>query len=214
MVHPLGDADRLGPALGYAEPDDVAEEHADDPEVEQRATDPQQPVLVELRGPRGPAELVVAVPPEMAHHEDRETDVRDDHPQDLVHPGAPGKVGMGNPDGVAPDEGVAGLNCGVAKGARPTSSSGGPSAARRRTASRSSPRRCGSVEVTASITPAHGDPASRSDNRSSSSPARWSSISPHPSRWSIVAAYSSTTHRWSGSSELSPLSARTKPERK
>ena len=43
-----------------------------------------------------------------------------------------------------------GLNSGSANGASPTSSSGGPSAARRRTASRSSPRSGGSVAVTAS----------------------------------------------------------------
>ena len=42
-------------------------------------------------------------------------------------------------------EAAPGLNFGLANGASPTSSSGGPSAARRRTASRSSPRSGGSV---------------------------------------------------------------------
>ena len=100
-----------------------------------------------------------------------------------------------------------GLNSGVANGARPTSSSGGPSAASRRTASRSSPRSGGSVAHTASTTEDQGERRSRSESRSSSRPARWSSISSRPSCWSIVAAYSSTTQRWSGSSASDELEA-------
>ena len=75
--------------------DDVAEEDPDDAEVEQRAADPQQPVLVELGGPGGPAELVVAVTPQVAHDEGREADVGEDHVEELVHQRAPGKEGMG-----------------------------------------------------------------------------------------------------------------------
>ena len=79
--------------------DHVAEEDAEDAEVEQRAADAQQPVLVELRGAGGPAELVVAVAPDVADDEDRQADVRDDHPQELVHRRAPAKVGMGSSGG-------------------------------------------------------------------------------------------------------------------
>jgi len=41
--------------------DDVTENHHQDAEMEHRARDAQQPRLIQLRRPRGPAELVVAV---------------------------------------------------------------------------------------------------------------------------------------------------------
>ena len=126
--------------------------------MEQRAADPQQPVLVELGGAGGPAELVVAVAPEVADHERRQAQVGNDHPEEDVHQRAPrerrhrqrrGSVRQGGP----------GSKAGVAYGVRPTSSSGGPSAASRRTASRSSPWSGGSVAVTASTAPAQREPA-------------------------------------------------------
>src|SRR4029077_19322425 len=169
------------------------------PEVEQRAADAQQPVLVELGRSRGPSELVVAVAPQVPDDEGGQADVGDHHEEELVHARAPGNEGMGNRVVSDPAPTAApGLNCGLAKGARPTSSSGGPSAANRRTASRSSPRKGGRVAVTASIRCAHGEPRSPSESRSSSSPARWSRIRSRPSLWSTVAANSRTTHRWSG----------------
>ena len=130
----------------------MAADDPEHPEVEQRAADAQQPVLVELGGPRGPAELVVAVAPQVPDDEGRQADVGDDDEEELVHARAPGNDGMGSRvvSGAAPLA-APGLNCGLANGASPTSSSGGPSAARRRTASRSSPRSGGSVAVTASI---------------------------------------------------------------
>ena len=141
--------------------------------------EPQQPVLVELGGPGGPAELVVAVAPEVADHERRQAHVRDDHPQERVHQRAPGNDGIGS--GARPVGRPAGLNSGVANGARPTSSSGGPSAASRRTASRSSPRSGGSVARDRVDRAGPGRARRRaSASRSSSRPARWSSSSCRP----------------------------------
>ena len=60
------DPDRLGPGLRDHQAADVADEDHQDAEVEQRRADPQQPRLVQLGGPGGPAELVVAVAPDRA----------------------------------------------------------------------------------------------------------------------------------------------------
>ena len=92
------------------------------------------------------------------------------------------------------------LTSGGTNGSRPTSSPGGPSAARRATASRTEPCSGGSVADTAAIAAAYGEPASVSASPSSSSPARCSSSSRVPAEASTVAANSSTTLRWSGSS--------------
>ena len=91
----------------------------------------------------------------------------------------------------------------AANGASPTCSSGGPSAASRRR--RRARRRAAAAAwpTTESQHVAHGESASCSARRSSSSPARWSSSSGHRARGSAVAAYSSTTPRWSGSSASS-----------
>ena len=90
-------SDRDGVVGGLADPDgarsndfgdqdaaDVAERDQQDAEVEQRAAQAQQAALVELGGAGGPAELVVAVPPVVAHHEDGDRDVGDDDPEDDV----------------------------------------------------------------------------------------------------------------------------------
>ena len=84
VVDALGDADGLGPALRHAQAHHVAEEHREDPEVEQRAAPAQQAALVHLRRAGGPAELVVAVAPHVAQHEDRQAQVGDDHPENDV----------------------------------------------------------------------------------------------------------------------------------
>ena len=120
--------------------------------MEQRAADPQQPVLVQLGGPGGPAELVVAVSPDVADHEGRQAQVGKDHPQEFGHARTPGKVGVGSSTVRCRSVGAPGLNWGLANGDSPTSSSGGPAIASRRTASRSSPRSGGSVADTASST--------------------------------------------------------------
>ena len=120
----------------------MAEEDGQDPEVEQRAAPAQQPVLVELRRPGRPAELVVAVAPHVADDEGRQADVGHDHPQEGVHPQPPPRnVGIGSSVGPALEPGAAGPGSkpGVAYGVSPTSSAGGPSAASRLTASTSSP---------------------------------------------------------------------------
>ena len=57
---------RVGPRLRDHQADDVADDHDEDAEVEQRAAEPQQPRLVELRRAGGPAELVVPPPPDGA----------------------------------------------------------------------------------------------------------------------------------------------------
>src|SRR5207249_2510977 len=81
----FGDTDGRGPGFRYQQADDVAADDAEQAEVEQRAADPQQAVLVELGGAGGPAELVVAVTPEVAGDEHGQTDVGHDDPQELIH---------------------------------------------------------------------------------------------------------------------------------
>ena len=182
VVEPLGDPDRLGPRLRDAQPDDVADEDAEDAEVEQRAADAQQPVLVELRGPGGPAELVVAVAPASGRRRRRSGRRRERPPTGARSSAAPpGNDGIGSGSPAVRPSPPARAELGVANGARPTSSSGGPSAASRRTASRSSPRSGGSVAHTASHAPAPTASRRRAaTSRSSSRPARWSSSSSRP----------------------------------
>ena len=73
VVRRLADPDRLGAATsGTRMPTDVAADDEQDAEVEQRRAEPQQPALVQLAGARRPAELVVAVAPDVAADEDRD----------------------------------------------------------------------------------------------------------------------------------------------
>ncbi len=81
VVGVLADAHGLRPALGDDQSADVPDQHQQDPEVEQRAADAQQPPFVELRGAGGPAELVVAVAPDVSEDEHREADVGQHDPQ-------------------------------------------------------------------------------------------------------------------------------------
>ena len=85
VVEVLAHAEALRPRHGDHEADEVADDDEDEAEVEQRRADPQQPRLVQLRGARGPAELVVAVAPDRAADEQRQHDVREDSPQQHVH---------------------------------------------------------------------------------------------------------------------------------
>ena len=156
----------------------------------------QQPALVELGRAGGPAELVVAVAPVVADHEDRDGDVGHRDEQDRV-----GGAHRTPPAG-------SGMYSGGANGARPTCSSGGPAAARRATASCSSPRNAGSVAQTDSSTCCHGEAdlgqreAQQLDRRpgARAAGARPLSISP-------CAMNSSTTARWSGSSSSPSVEA-------
>ena len=63
---------------------DVPEEHHKNAEVEQRARDPQQPRLIELRRAGGPPELVVTITPPGSDGDDRQRHVRHHVPED--HP--------------------------------------------------------------------------------------------------------------------------------
>src|SRR5690606_16205939 len=145
----------------------------------QRAAQPEQPLLVQLRRAGGPAELVVAVAPDVAADEDRDGHVRQSHPQDHVH-GAECHA----------------LPLAIARpyGSRPTCSCSGPVAAKRATAVRSRLVNAGSVAVTESMTSAHGDRASCKPSRSSSSPARCSTSRRRPAS-GAQEANSSTTAR-------------------
>src|SRR5690606_40375742 len=150
VVGVLADAGGLGPALRDEQPADVAQQDQQDAEVEQGAADAQQPPLVELGGAGGPAELVVAVAPDVAEDEHGEADVRQDDPQqDAAGAGLDGQgQRVGGSGHRGPPAGGTGGNCGGAEGSRPTCASGGPSAARRATASRSSPAGAGRVAET------------------------------------------------------------------
>src|SRR5690348_12863460 len=187
MVGVIADPGGPGPVLGDEQADQVTRDHAEHAEVEERGAQAQQPVLVELRGACGPAELVVAIAPVVADHEHGQADVGEDHPREDPHRRATsgrraGTVGM--PRSVGPPYGDS-----------PTSSSGGPSAISRCTAVSSSPCSGGSVAHTASTAAAHGLDASRSEIRSVSRLARWSVSSPTPTPASTVAANSRTTQR-------------------
>src|SRR4051794_459134 len=119
----------------------MAEHDEQDAEVEQRRTQPQQPVLVELAGARRPAELVVAVAPDVPAGEDRNRDVRDDDPQQRVHLRAP-------------------MYSGGANGSSPTSSAGGPDRASSSARSMSCTAGSGRTARIASSTSTYGECAS------------------------------------------------------
>src|SRR5699024_5714161 len=95
VVDVVADAHGAGPGLGDPQTHHVPEEDPDDPVVEQRGADRQQFRLVDLAGAGGPAESVVAEPPDVAEHEDGEHHIRQHHPQqqlehrDLAHDGRP-----------------------------------------------------------------------------------------------------------------------------
>src|SRR5690606_26871191 len=154
--------------------DDVADDHHEEAEVEQRAADAQQPRFVQLRGAGGPAELVVAVPPDRAEDQDRDHHVRQHAPQQDVegaHRGPPGGKGASS---------------------SPTCSCGGPVRASARAPATSAGEGPGSSAHTASTGAAYAVRASRSASRSSSNPARCSCRTASPSARSAVAPYSST----------------------
>ena len=182
VVGVLADPHRVGPRLRDQQADDVAADDPEHAEVEQRAADAQQPVLVELGGAGGPAELVVAVAPQVADDEGGQAEVGDDHEEELVHRagsrerrhGQQGRLGRGA-GGRAGAELRAGerrepdLLLGRALGGE--TAYGVALVAAQRRQRRGDARRPGC---------AHGEPMSRSESRSSSSPARWSSIRSRP----------------------------------
>src|SRR5690606_27163010 len=139
----------------------------------------------------GPAELIVAVAPDVAEHERGEGDVGQDQPQfgrqvqGSVHrrPSACSNI-VGS----------------MAKGSSPTSSSGGPWAASSAILRRSAVVNGGRVATTAASTPEYGESLSDNDNRSNSSTGTCSPSRRSPPIGSTVAANSSSTGRWSGSS--------------
>src|SRR5699024_11193625 len=115
-------------ALRYHEADDMSDEHDDNPVVEQRAADPQQRRLVELRGPGGPPELVVAVAPDESDDHQRQRHVRDDVPEDLQRTVA---AAHRVPPTVRRDAVRASTGTVTEYGSIPTDSLGGPSCAMR-----------------------------------------------------------------------------------
>src|SRR6185437_14220046 len=155
----LGDADGAGPALGDQHADHVPGDGAEGAVVEDRGAPLEQAAFLELCGAAGPAELVVAPPPDMADDED-----------------AQGEVGQRYPHEDLPRAGIAHREAsrysGGANGSRPTSSAGGPDSQRRRTSAWSGRRSAGSSAQTASTTSAYGDEASRSPRSSNSNSAR------------------------------------------
>src|SRR5690606_5105420 len=191
VVGVLGDADGGGPGLRDQHAEHMTAEHPEHAEVEQRAAQAKQAALVDLRGAGGPAELVVAVPPDVAEHERGERDVGQDHPQ----LGGQGQTGVHR----RPSESV-NSDGSRANGSSPTSSSGGPSAASSAMRRRSAVVSGGRVATTAASAPAYGEPLSDNDSRSSSITGRCSPSRRSPPIGSTVAANSSSTGRWSGSS--------------
>src|SRR5690348_5037548 len=112
-------------------------EHGEQPEVEQRAAQAQQPALVKLGGPSRPAELVMPVAPRVPKHERGERH---------VWHGQPPKRGHRRPPCCSASI------ASIPNGSRPTSSSGGPCAASSATRRRSAMLSSGNVADTASST--------------------------------------------------------------
>ena len=172
--------------------------------------DAQQPVLVELGGAGGPAELVVAVAPEVADHEDRRGRGRERPPSRNLSIGAlPGRSASAAAAVAGSRQAGAELRAWRTARARPPPRAaprrraGGRRRARRRAAaaaSRRPPRRRRPTASRRRARTAAAAPARRGGRAAAAGPGRWST----------VAAYSSTTHRWSGSS----ASSSTKPERR
>ena len=158
----------------------MADDHPEHAEVEQRAADAQQPVLVELRRAGGPAELVVAVAPEVPDDEDRRGRRRARPPTGTWFIGgllrgwscrASAVVSTGSGRGVEPR-----VDGERRRGRPPPRAGPRRPAGVRRPRSSPSQRRAGSRD-SAEHAGATASPRSRSASRSSSSPARWSSSS-------------------------------------
>lgn len=83
QVDVIAHLQHLGDLRRDDQPHHMSGEHRLDAEMEDGAGDAQQSRLVDLRGPRGPAELVVAVAPR-AHDQHRQRDVGRDAPEQDV----------------------------------------------------------------------------------------------------------------------------------
>ena len=105
----------------------MAADHREQAEVEQEHRRPQPAALEELGRARRPAELVVAVAPDVADHEHRHRDVGQDDPQQQVDRGSSGASRQRAGAGAGPRRTGSGITSGGAKGSRPTASPGGPS---------------------------------------------------------------------------------------
>src|SRR5690606_23894006 len=162
VVHLLADPQRPGPGGRHQDPERVPEDGGERAVVEQRPAPAQQPPLLHLRGPAGPAELVVPPPPHVADHEDGQRQVREDDPPQQVTGAHPGH-GRGPSDV---------RYSGGANGSRPPRPRGGPPADTRRMSARSRTPGAGSRAHTASTSAAYGVPARWTARRSSSSSAR------------------------------------------
>src|SRR5690606_41424577 len=162
VVHLLAGPQRPGPGGRDQDPERVPEDGGERAVVEQRPAPAQQPPLLRLRGPAGPAELVVPPPPHVPDHEDGQRQVRQDDPPQQV---AGAHRGHGR---VPPDVRYSG----GANGSRPTRSCGGPPADTRRISARSRTPRPGSRSHTASTSAAYGVPARWRARRSSPRSAR------------------------------------------
>src|SRR5262245_33607610 len=108
------DADGAGPGLGDQDADDVAGDGREGAVVKDRRAPLEQPALLQLGGPAGPAELVLAPAPDVADNEHAERQVGQAHPQEgfegagIAHrrasrpagqPGTPGLAGSPGPAG-------------------------------------------------------------------------------------------------------------------
>src|SRR5699024_6286682 len=147
VIHGARHAQRGGPPLRYEQPHHVPHDHHEQAEVEEGTADPQQPGLVQLRGTRGPTELVVTVTPDQSTDQEDEHHVGQDPPQQGVQPpvsvhcfsfGPWSPPQHGAPS--SPMTSAIGSGLRALYGSSPTSSAGGPCSASDRTASRS-PRR-------------------------------------------------------------------------
>src|ERR1019366_7074435 len=128
VIGGFADPGRAGRRLGHQDPEHVAADDEQDAEVKQRRAEPQQAALIQLAGPGGPAELVVAVAPDMAEHEYGDGHVRGDDPR--------------RPP----------MYSGGANGSRPPSSAGGPVRASSSARCRSRGAASGRTPRTASMT--------------------------------------------------------------
>ena len=186
VVHVLADPDGVGPRLRHEQADDVAADDSEHPEVEQRAADRAAAGSRRAARTGSSSRTCRSGSARVADHEGRQAEVGDDDEQELVHGRAPGNDGMGRRvvSGAA-RSGCAGAELGAGEGCEPdlflgwalggeTANGVALVAAQRRQGGRS-PRRRGC---------AHGEPMSRRERRSSSSPARWSSIRSRPRTWS------------------------------
>src|SRR5262249_9182549 len=132
------DADGAGPGLGDQDADDVAGDGREGAVVKDRRAPLEQPALLQLGGPAGPAELVVAPAPDVADDEHAERQVGQAHPQEdfegagIAHrrasrpagrPGTPGLAGAPGP-AAYPGSSRPAREPGGADGSHPTSALG------------------------------------------------------------------------------------------